>query len=191
MSRESGPGCQPPANVLGPIRWLAGRDPRRYHVTVVSQQVGEWVLLSYRMPREPSTPRIAVWRRLKTLGVAQLSDGLVALPHDSRTREQLEWAADQVLEGGGTATIWIGSPASSAEERAIAAVMSAEIAGQYAAVTQEARAAEDLPEPRRRRRLARLHRELRRIHRRDYFPPPERQVALEAVERLAAVAERV
>ncbi len=41
---------------------------------------GEWVLLSYRLPREPSTPRIAVWRKLKRLGVAQISDGLVALP---------------------------------------------------------------------------------------------------------------
>ncbi|MEV4644831.1 hypothetical protein [Saccharopolyspora sp. NPDC049357] len=38
---------------------------------------GEWVLLSYRMPREPSTPRIAVWRKLKRLGVAQLADGVV------------------------------------------------------------------------------------------------------------------
>ena len=41
---------------------------------------GEWVLLSYRLPREPSTPRIAVWRKLRRLGVAQISDGLVALP---------------------------------------------------------------------------------------------------------------
>jgi len=24
-----------------------------------------WVLLAYRMPREPSTPRIALWRRLE------------------------------------------------------------------------------------------------------------------------------
>ena len=35
---------------------------------------GWWVLLSYRVPREPSTPRIAVWRRLRQLGVAQLGD---------------------------------------------------------------------------------------------------------------------
>ena len=41
---------------------------------------GNWVLLSYRMPREPSTPRITIWRKLKRLGVAQLGDGLIALP---------------------------------------------------------------------------------------------------------------
>jgi hypothetical protein len=31
---------------------------------------GMWVLLSYRMPREPSTPRITIWRKLKRLGIA-------------------------------------------------------------------------------------------------------------------------
>jgi hypothetical protein len=29
---------------------------------------GRWVLLSYRLPREPSTPRIGVWRKLERLG---------------------------------------------------------------------------------------------------------------------------
>src|SRR5215210_1117522 len=57
-----------------------------------------WVLLSYRIPREPSTPRIAVWRRLKRLGVAQIGDGLVALPADARTQEQLEWLAEEIAE---------------------------------------------------------------------------------------------
>jgi len=27
----------------------------------------EWLLLAYRMPREPSTPRITVWRKLARL----------------------------------------------------------------------------------------------------------------------------
>jgi hypothetical protein len=38
---------------------------------VESSQV-RWVMLAYRLPREPSTPRITVWRKLKRLGVAQL-----------------------------------------------------------------------------------------------------------------------
>lgn len=47
----------------------------------------QWVLLVYRLPREPSTPRISLWRKLRRLGVAQLGDGVVALPLDARTRE--------------------------------------------------------------------------------------------------------
>ena len=48
-----------------------------------------WVLLTYHLPREPSTPRITLWRKLNRLGVAKISDGLVALPLDSRTRLML------------------------------------------------------------------------------------------------------
>ena len=40
----------------------------------------DWVLRAYRLPREPSAPRLAVWGKLKRLGVAQLLDGLVGLP---------------------------------------------------------------------------------------------------------------
>ena len=72
----------------------------------------EWVLLAFRLPREPSTPRTALWRKLKRLGAAQLVDGLVALPLDGRNREQLEWLADGVAEAGGEAAIWIGRLAS-------------------------------------------------------------------------------
>src|SRR5258706_706677 len=72
---------------------------------------GEWVLLAYRLPRVPSTPRSTIWRKLKRLGVAQISDGLVALPADARTREALEWIAEDVLEYDGEATGWLGPPA--------------------------------------------------------------------------------
>src|SRR5262249_58609323 len=71
---------------------------------------GRWVLLSYRIPREPSTPRITIWRKLKRLGVAQISDGLVALPADARTREQLEWIAEEIVEADGTASVWLAQP---------------------------------------------------------------------------------
>ena len=50
--------------------------------------VSEWVLLAYRLPREPSTPRSALWRKLRRLGAAQLLDGLAALPLDARNRER-------------------------------------------------------------------------------------------------------
>jgi len=43
-------------------------------------QTEDWVLLVYRLPRVPSTPRSAVWRKLKRLGVGWLGGGLVALP---------------------------------------------------------------------------------------------------------------
>jgi len=148
-----------------------------------------WVLLAYRLPREPSTPRSAVWRKLRRLGAAQVLDGLVALPLDARNREQLEWLADEVLEAGGEASIWVGSLGSAGQERELASRMAAAVATDYGALIADAVAAREQPTGKRRRTLARLRRELRRIRARDYFPPPERELALQAVEELALLVE--
>jgi uncharacterized protein YdbL (DUF1318 family) len=145
-----------------------------------------WVLLTYRVPREPSTPRIAVWRRLKRLGVAQLGDGLVALPLDARTREQLEWVAEEVRQAGGHATLWLAQAASAAQERSLAADLAQARAAEYRAVIEQANAVTTPGD----RTIQRLRRELRRISRRDYFPPPERGTAKAAVEALAARARQ-
>jgi hypothetical protein len=142
------------------------------------------VLLSYRMPREPSTPRITVWRKLKRLGVAQLGDGLVALPADARTREHLDWIADEILDAHGSAMVWLAQPASLGQERQIVQTMADARAAEYTAVHADAEQAAALPDPQRLRVMRRLRAELRRIHRRDYFPPPQRQLAERAVTAL-------
>jgi hypothetical protein len=146
---------------------------------------GSWVLLSYRIPREPSTLRITIWRKLKRIGVAQISDGLVALPDDARTREHLDWIADEILELGGTAAIWIAQPGTAGIERDLAAAMAAARAAEYVKVTDEALAAADRGEAARLSVARRLRAELRRIYRRDYFPPVERDHATAAVDALA------
>src|SRR6266508_448914 len=81
--RSPPPACTPPEH----------RSTTMSTHGIASSGPGEWVLLWYRMPREPSTPRIAIWRKLKRLGVAQLGDGLITLPADARTRGQLDWIA--------------------------------------------------------------------------------------------------
>jgi hypothetical protein len=146
---------------------------------------GNWVLLSYRMPREPSTPRITIWRKLKRLGVAQLGDGLIALPADARTREHLDWIAEEIVEYGGTATVWLAQPATFAQERELATGMAVARSEEYRAVIDQASAAGSAHDAERVRTVRRLRDELRRIHRRDYFPPSERDTARHAVEILA------
>ena len=145
---------------------------------------GEWVLLSYRLPREPSTPRIAVWRKLKRLGVAQISDGLVALPAGPRTREQLEWVAEEVTDAGGSAAIWLARAATRAQEGQLAQPMVAARAAEYQAVIAAAAAAPADPAARV-SAVRRLRNEFRSIQRRDYFPPAERDLAQAALQALA------
>lgn len=140
--------------------------------------------MSYRIPREPSTPRITIWRKLKRLGVAQIVDGLVALPADARTREHLDWIADEVVEAGGTATVWLGRPASHAQARGLAETMRSARAAEYQAVMAQAEQAAAQSPSEKQRVMRRLRSELRRINRRDYFPPTEREAAKAAVDAL-------
>lgn len=146
----------------------------------------DWVLLAYRLPREPSTPRINVWRKLRKLGAVQLVDGLVALPASARTREQFDWLADGVIDAGGEAWTWTAVPGSKGQQKLLAGRMTEATAAEYRAVLDEAEqvAADDVPS---RRTVERLRREVRRIEARDHYPPKERERARRAVERLADV----
>jgi hypothetical protein len=149
-------------------------------------QAEDWVLLAYRLPRVPSTPRSAVWRKLKRLGVAQLGDGLVALPADPRTREQLEWIAEEVTDHGGEATLWLGRPLDTGTIAQVVGRMTAAVAAEYETVTAEAAAMRTADVIARRRAVARLRRELHRIQGRDFFTSPQGEAARRAVEHLAA-----
>jgi hypothetical protein len=141
------------------------------------------------MPREPSSPRISVWRRLRKLGAVQIVDGLVALPSTSNTREQLDWVAELAIEAGGEAAVWIGRMTSARQERDLVAKMTEEVREAYQAVIDEVaawrRESTDAPP----RTVERLRRELRRIGGRDFFPPPQRERATAAVENLAKLTK--
>lgn len=152
-----------------------------------------WVMLGYRMPREPSTPRIVVWRRLRRLGAPQPLDGLVLLPETPRTREALEWVAERVLEASGTATLWTAAYSFPAAERALIETMNKAIAAEYAELASAAADARTQPDEELvalRRAATRLARLLAEIQARDYFGASGRQHAQKAVTALLAAAKR-
>jgi hypothetical protein len=126
---------------------------------------------------------------LRRLGAAQVLDGLAALPLDARNREQLEWLADEAVDAGGEATIWVGELGSAAQERELASRMADAVAADYRRLIEDAAVARDQAPGKRRRTLGRLRRELRRIRARDYFPPRERELGQRALDDLAALVE--
>lgn len=145
-----------------------------------------WLILVYQLPREPSRHRVAVWRKLKSLGALYLQDGAAALPEDAVTREQLEWLQLRIREAGGEATLWEALPNTVAENRDLVEAFrdareegygkviegaerirrKAELGGDRAALLED---------------LARTEREFRAERRRDYFRSPLRAEATEAL----------
>jgi hypothetical protein len=146
----------------------------------------EWVLLAYRLPREPSTPRIAVWRKLRKLGAVQIVDGLVALPADPATVEAFDWLADEVMEADGEAWTWRAQPGSKRQLAALRERVSDAVRDEYLALIADTKRAADEPSG---RTLGRLRREFHAIVARDHFGAPERDKARAAVERVAAKVE--
>jgi len=65
-----------------------------------------WVLLVYKIPREPTSSRATVWRKLKRLGALLLHDAVWVLPATPWTREQFQWLAVEIGELEGEAYLW-------------------------------------------------------------------------------------
>jgi hypothetical protein len=73
---------------------------------VEQPQETSWVLLVYKIPREPTSSRAMIWRKLKRLGALLLHDAVWVLPATPWTREQFQWLAVEIGELEGEAYLW-------------------------------------------------------------------------------------
>lgn len=144
-----------------------------------------WVLLAYRLPREPSGPRVTVWRKLRRLGAVQLVDGLVALPESGQNRERFDWLADEIVEAGGEAWTFAATPGSKAQQRALSE-RRADVAAQDAlTLLDEAAALLESDGRPHRRTVERIRRDLRRVEDGDGLSPKDRARVRRTIDRLA------
>ncbi|MBA3344932.1 MAG: chromate resistance protein [Gemmatimonadales bacterium] len=161
-----------------------------------------WCVLSYRLPREPTRLRLAVWRRLKRLGAVVLHDAVWLLPADGATREAFEWLAEEIEQQGGTAFIWEGPSLDSSQAQTIVRRFRADADVRYATIANSAlelcrvaarvRRVSDAQLQQIRRRLVGLERALRLERRCDYFRAQGRAGAERALrEALADLDERI
>jgi len=64
-----------------------------------------WLLLVYRVPREPTRLRATVWRRLKALGAVYLQNSAAVLPDSPAHERSLRTLRREIVEMGGTAQV--------------------------------------------------------------------------------------
>src|ERR1700740_2132055 len=64
-----------------------------------------WLLLTYKVPPEPASKRIAVWRRLKSMGAVYLQNGVCLLPRTDDHARRMKILENEIAEMAGDAVI--------------------------------------------------------------------------------------
>src|SRR5439155_26129576 len=64
-----------------------------------------WLLLLQQIPRTPGYLRVKIWRRLQRLGAVAVKNGVYAVPLSEEHNEDLRWVMEEVVTGGGEATL--------------------------------------------------------------------------------------
>ena len=139
-----------------------------------------WIVLTYRVPREPTAGRVYVWRKLKKLGAVPLQDAAWVLPATPKTQEHVQWLAAEIAELGGEARIWNAALLLEFGDESLRNQFLAQVETEYNAILAELR--------RKRPDLAELARRFQQTLAHDYFSSELGQTVRKRL--LAARAEK-
>lgn len=154
-----------------------------------------WLVLAWRLPTGPSTPRVTTWRALRRLGAAVLTPGAAILPYREHLQEQLDWIAQDIEEQGGDAYVLPVTRLSEAESHRVVEQMNLDRAQEYEGLCADAGdflrreldhagpGAEPAARLKTEKELLTLQRRFRKIRDRDYFSSPGRQAAASTIDR--------
>ena len=79
----------------------------------------KWLLLLYQLPTHPSNLRVKVWRKLQKLGAINIKSAAYLLPYNETTEEDFCWLSQEIVDGGGEATLFVAYRLSAKEEEDI------------------------------------------------------------------------
>ena len=97
----------------------------------------QWVVLVYRVPTEPASKRVAIWREVKRLGALYLQQCVCILPRRGRVAAELERIAARIPELGGEYTLFDVPKLRPADESRIVAAFRALRNKEYAEIVEE------------------------------------------------------
>lgn len=156
-----------------------------------------WVVFSYSLPSGGrSSPRVAVWRRLRALGAVSPKGSVHVLPARDDCVEALQWLAQEVEQAKGEALLMRVERFEGLSDARLADLFRAARKEDYTSLDARAAALEKtLTGPRRRdpgdeararEHLARLRREHAEIARIDFFDAP---MGAQVASRLARIEQ--
>jgi hypothetical protein len=64
-----------------------------------------WILLAYKVPPEPAKKRIALWRKIKSLGAVYLQNGVCMLPRTDDHVRRLKIMENEIVEMDGESVL--------------------------------------------------------------------------------------
>jgi hypothetical protein len=153
-----------------------------------------WVVFSYSLPsKAQSSPRVALWRRLRRLGAISPAGGIYVLPSRDECLEAFQWLAQEVQQAQGEAVVMHVDQFEGVADSDLVERFRRARAEDYGALDAEVSALEDRlraklqPEDRAqmREKLGRLHRQHADIARIDFFDAAEGSLIASRLARIA------
>jgi hypothetical protein len=142
----------------------------------------QWIVFSYSLPTKArSSPRVAIWRRLRRLGALALAGGIQVLPARAECVEAFQWLAQEIRQAQGEAVVMRVEQFEGLSEQQLVTLFHAARQEEYTVLEQETfvleqaitqpTAPEEQAGPQ--ETLAKLRRRYHEIAQIDYFHCPE------------------
>jgi hypothetical protein len=153
-----------------------------------------WLVFAYSLPsKAQSSPRVALWRRLRRLGAITLTGGIHVLPAREEDLEAFQWLAEEVQQAKGEAVVMRVAQFEGLADADLIERFRRVRAEDYAGIETQASALEEHlcaslkteERARLRERLERLRRQHADIARIDFFDAPEGGFAASHLARIA------
>jgi hypothetical protein len=99
--------------------------------------VKQWLVLVYRIPTEPASKRVAIWRDLKRTGALYLQQCVCMLPDLGNNSEELERVMAKVSSVGGETVRFVVPRLDSGDEARIMQAFREQRTSEYAEIIEE------------------------------------------------------
>lgn len=147
----------------------------------------KWVLLTHQLASGPSGFRVKVWRKLQEIGAVTVRNSVYVLPASPEALEDFQWLRQEIVDGGGEATVFTADAVSSLEEQEIIRSFQEARNHDYAGVIADLHALEKAcvkgPGRSAAADLAKLRRRLEAVMAVDFFEASRRAETLVALRR--------